>query len=165
LIPEFTMLVEDLAHVTNEDLKSRALSTFSKLVLWALRDARDADQLLDNLATWGRAFQEATSTPRGMESVRVLLRYIALVTQDLHLTKFRAKLHELAPEAEEATMTLAEQWEATGQSRALTKLLTLKFGELPPTYATRLASASLVELDAWIERVLSAATLDDVFAT
>jgi predicted transposase YdaD len=168
LVPNFTVLVDDLVHLSNDDLKSRALATFPKLVLWALRDARNAEQLLNNLATWGQAFGEALRTPRGMESVGVLLRYIALVTNDVQLTEFRAKIHELAPEAEEATMTLAEQWiaegMAQGQASALSKLLALKFGELPPAYATRLASASLAELDAWLERVLRAATLDDVFA-
>jgi predicted transposase YdaD len=184
LVPNFSVLIEDLVYVTNEDLKSRALSAFPKLVLWALRDARNAEQLFSNLATWGHAFGEAMRTPRGMESVSVLLRYISLVTHDLHLTKFRAKIHELAPEAEEATMTLAEQLIAeglakgkaeglakgkaeglaAGQISVLSKLLTLKFGELPPSYAARLAAASLAELDAWVERVLPAATLDDVFS-
>jgi hypothetical protein len=176
LVPNFTVLIEDLVHVTNEDLKSRALSAFPKLVLWALRDARNAEQLFSNLATWGHAFGEAMRTPRGMESVSVLLRYISLVTHDLHLTRFRAKIHELAPEAEEAAMTLAEQLIAEGLAKgkiegqvsalssALRKLLALKFGELPPAIMTRLATASLAELDTWIERVLPATSLDDVFA-
>ena len=51
-----------------------------------------------------------------------------------------------------------------GQLSALRKLLTLKFGELPPTCLARMANASSVELDAWIARVLEAATLDAVFA-
>lgn len=180
LVPNFTVLVEDLVHVTNEDLKARALSTFAKLVLWVLRDARNADQLFGNLATWGQAFAEALRAPRGMESIGVLLRYISLVTNDVRLDQFRAKIREVAPEAEEATMTLAEQWlaegeakglakgraegRAEGQARTLSKQLALKFGELAPAYAARLASATPAELDAWIERVLVATTLDDVFA-
>ncbi len=57
------------------------------------------------------------SVRNGMESVSVLLRYVALITNDLHLAEFRAKILEAAP-----------------------------------------------EVDVWLERVLFAATLDDVFA-
>jgi hypothetical protein len=41
----------------------------------------------------------------------------------------------------------------------------LKFGELPEQVRTRLAGASIPELDAWAERVLFASTLDQVFAS
>jgi hypothetical protein len=65
-------------------------------------------------------------------------------------------------------MTLAEKWftqgEAKGKAESLRKLLTLKFGELPQAIAQRLATASEPELDLFIERVLSAATLDQVIA-
>lgn len=91
LTPRFSLVVEDLAHVTNDDLKARALAAFPKLVLWAMRDARNTDQLLANLGHWGAAFKEALRTPHGMEAVRLLMRYIALVSDDLHLDQFRAK--------------------------------------------------------------------------
>lgn len=71
-------------------------------------------------------------------------------------------------------MTLAEQWfsqgeakgEAKGHVQALTKMLTKllrsKFGELPESALSRLTSASMSELEMWIERVLSATTLEQV---
>lgn len=67
-------------------------------------------------------------------------------------------------------MTLAEQWfsqgEAKGHAQALTKMLTKllrsKFGELPESALSRLTSASMSELEMWIERVLSATTLEQV---
>jgi len=73
-------------------------------------------------------------------------------------------------------MTIAEQMQREGEAKGreedgasarigvLTKLLTLKFGAEAAPHLDRLASASQQELDRWIERVLSATGVDDVFA-
>src|SRR5262249_10090082 len=50
-----------------------------------------------------------------------------------------------------------------GEARVLTKLLTLKFGALDSGVAERLRSASTTELERWVENILAASTLDDVF--
>lgn len=72
-------------------------------------------------------------------------------------------------------MTLLDQWisegEAKGEAKGiekgraetLTKQLALKFGELSESVQSRLASASPSEIEAWLERVLFAATLEQVF--
>jgi hypothetical protein len=46
----------------------------------------------------------------------------------------------------------------------LLKLLNRKFGDLPPAVRDRVTGASEVELDRWTDNILSAATIDDVFA-
>jgi predicted transposase YdaD len=51
-----------------------------------------------------------------------------------------------------------------GRIDTLVKLLTLKFGELPPEYGARLEQASLAQLDRYTERVLFADSLAAVFA-
>ena len=84
LVPGFRILVDDLAHVSNEELEARALAAFPKLVLWALRDARDPNRLLTNLAHWVQAFGEALRAPSGIEAVSHVLRYVTLVCQDFH---------------------------------------------------------------------------------
>jgi predicted transposase/invertase (TIGR01784 family) len=166
-VPSFTMEVEDLAHLSNEDIKGRALAAFPTLALWALRDARDGPQLLENLGAWGAAFAEAARSPHGVAALAQLMRYIVLVTDDLHLEAFRAKIREEAPEAEQAAMTIAEQLrregEATGRAKVLTKQLTLKFKTVPPQYIERIESATSEELDVWVERVLTAENIDEVF--
>ena len=72
-------------------------------------------------------------------------------------------------------MTLAEQWfsqgeakgaakgEAKGHLDVLIKQLTLKFGEPSEQHRARLAVASPAEVDAWIERILFATTIEQVF--
>jgi hypothetical protein len=67
-------------------------------------------------------------------------------------------------------MTLAEKWKAEGHAKGkvegkaetLRKLLTLKFGKPPQAAAHRIANGSEVDLDRWLERVLSADSLDAV---
>jgi flagellar biosynthesis/type III secretory pathway protein FliH len=184
LVPNYSLLLVDLAHLSNEDLKTRALAAFPTLALWALRDARNATQLLRNLDHWAATFRLALRTPHGLEAVRQLLRYIALVTDDQQSEEFRAKLSQRIPEAREAIMTYGEKLiqqglqqglEAgrqegrqeglvEGQIQLLEKLLTLKFGALPSAYGSRLHAATEAQLVRYAERTLTAQHLDEVFA-
>ena len=49
-----------------------------------------------------------------------------------------------------------------GRAATLLKLLTRKFGTLDTSLRQRIEKASEIELDAWTERVLFAASLDEV---
>jgi hypothetical protein len=133
-----------------------------------LRDARDGKQFLRNLHHWGAAFAEAARTPHGVAALAQLMRYIALVSDPLHLEAFRARIREEAPEAEQAAMTIAEQMRQEGrlEERAsmLTKLLTLKFKSLSAQHEAVIAEATGEQLERYVERVLEAETIDDVFA-
>lgn len=85
-------------------------------------------------------------------------------------------------------MTLAEQFEKAGEKRGLKKgrkegrqegmqkgvqqgeatllmrLIKRRFGEIPFAYAQRLKSADAETLLLWGERVLDAATIEDIFS-
>jgi hypothetical protein len=61
-------------------------------------------------------------------------------------------------------MTIAEQMRHEGRSDVLRKLLALRFGTLRPEHEARLSSATAEELDRWVERVLTAKTIEDVLA-
>jgi hypothetical protein len=43
-------------------------------------------------------------------------------------------------------------------------VLTRKFGELPGSARARIETATVEQLEAWTDRVLSATTLDEIFA-
>jgi hypothetical protein len=68
-------------------------------------------------------------------------------------------------------MTTADMLRAEGEAkgrveqaaRMLVRLLTRRFGAVPEAVHARIDRASLEQLDIWSERVLDAATLDDVF--
>ena len=54
--------------------------------------------------------------------------------------------------------------EAKGEAKLLLKMLTLRFGPLSDATRARVEAASIEQRDTWAERILSAATLDDVLA-
>lgn len=51
-----------------------------------------------------------------------------------------------------------------GRAETLLKLLGLRFGRLSAATTSRVARATIEQLDAWTERVLTAKTLDEVFS-
>jgi hypothetical protein len=63
---------------------------------------------------------------------------------------------------------IRQAWEKgllEGQAKFLSKLLTLRFGALPPEAVERLAHATQDELDAWGEAILTAPAFSAVFET
>ena len=86
--------------------------------------------------------------------IRAEQREMALLTYEAGLAKVRREGRE--------------EGRTKGRTEALAQMLhrqmTIKFGDPPPAVAERLANASEAELTRWSERVLSAETLDGVFA-
>lgn len=175
LVPNFSLLIEDLHEFTNDDIKRMALEAFPTLALWALRDARDGQRFLENLAHWMHAFAELLLGPGGVDALRQLMRYVSEVSDDLALTELRAKIAQI-PAADAAIMTIAEQLKNEGRAEGraegrelerrdmLRNLLTMKFGAIPDAFARRIETASLDDLARYAGRVLTAATIDGVFA-
>ena len=71
--------------------------------------------------------------------------------------------------------TIAQQYEAIGEAKGeargeikgrattLLRQISLKFGEVPERRRKQVMSAGSAELDAWIDAVLKAGDIDDVF--
>ena len=68
--------------------------------------------------------------------------------------------------------TIAQKYEARGEARGeimgrantLLRQISLKFGEVPEERRRQVTSAGRAELDAWIDAVLTARNIDDVFS-
>lgn len=60
--------------------------------------------------------------------------------------------------------TIAEQLRHEAHMHVQRKKLALTFGALRPERNARLSSATLVEIDRWVERVLTAKTIEEVLA-
>ena len=75
-------------------------------------------------------------------------------------------------ESEEEVMNVAEWLEQKGRTeglregvrKTLLKQLRTRFGEVPDGTVARIQTADDQELDTWIDRVIPAATLDEVLA-
>lgn len=67
-------------------------------------------------------------------------------------------------------MTVADRLRSEGRNEGrkegleegLLKLLRARFGDVPEAAVARIQAASIAQLDAWLDRILTAATLDDV---
>jgi hypothetical protein len=151
------------------------------LVLYCFRHARDPEELVRHLGAWADLALEILTAPHGRATLDAVLRYVMMVhpaESRIVLEQLRAALPD--ERLKETLMTAGEELmqkgEARGEARGivvgelqgrrviLRRLLTRRFGALPDAAGTRLDAADVVTLDTWAERVLTAATLDEVLA-
>ncbi|HEX3764678.1 MAG TPA: Rpn family recombination-promoting nuclease/putative transposase [Kofleriaceae bacterium] len=193
LMPRFSLLIDDLAHLSDAELHARSLAAFQKLALWLLRDARDPVRLLSSFERWAAAMLELLEGPGGFASFATLVAYMFRVVDPVHRETLRAKIKPLGPRAEEVIMTIAEQLIEEGREQGLEKgreqglekgleqgletgrlegriatlrsLLRFKFKlqTLEPVYEARLLAAPPSVLDRYLERVLTAESIAAVF--
>jgi hypothetical protein len=163
LVPRFSMIVDDLAHLSNDDLEARSLAAFPQLALWLLRDARDPARLLDSFGDWISAMVEAERASVGIGSFATLIRYMFRVLDPVNLDDLRAKLRELGPRTEKVAMNIAEHFHEEGRIATLRSQLVFKFHTLDADYEARLRAATPGAIDRYLERVLFADSLAAVF--
>lgn len=176
LVPRYSMLVEDLDGLSNEDLKARSLAAFQQLTLWLLRDARDSARLLRNFDVWIPELEwTGQSRPDG-QPLRVLFVYMYRVIDPASRDKLRAKFRKLSPRTQEIAMSIADllhqegfeqglaQGLARGRLATLRSQLLFKFGALDAAAEARLAAAPPEALDRYLRRVLTADSLAAVLA-
>jgi hypothetical protein len=173
---DVTLRIDDLSAQSSAALKARAsLHQFGRLVLFALQRARSSTDFVGEFAPWLDEVGQLVLTEQGHEDFELLSRYIHH-TADFEPGSLRELVRGLGRRVEESAMTAAErsraqgrlegkaEGRAEGQAQLLLRQLTLRFGALSPAAQTRVAEASLEQLSVYAERVLSAASLDDVLA-
>ena len=146
-----------------------------------IRHARDPEELVRRLGAWADLVLEVMTAPHGRAALATVLRYVMMVhpaESRIVLEQLRAALPD--ERLKETLMTAGEELMQKGEARGivvgeargelhgrrvmLRKLLTRRFGALPEAARARLDAADVVTLDTWAERVLTAATLDEVLA-
>jgi hypothetical protein len=139
---------------------ARAIAEPELAVLSAMAHGRSADP---DMAVQVAAAAMAASL--GLDPDRSVL-YFDLVYASLS-DAARASLQAMDPAKYEFQSEFAKRYlsqgRAEGEARVLSKQLTLKFGALDAATAERLRVASTAEIERWVERILTATTLDDVF--
>jgi hypothetical protein len=171
-------VLEDLAGRTDEELLGLRITALARLVLLLYKHIRDGD-ILERLPSWSNAFIEAYQSSGYDALVRVLMDIIEVVEVDTldHLEWVDEEVN--APEGK-VIMTLAEKLRQEGEQRGLEKgleqgreqgqrdlllkQLQLRFGELNAESTLRVQEASVFELEAMVERVLTAQTLEEVLS-
>ena len=182
--PSFRIVLNDVSHATDEELRSRAISALDKLVLACFRHARDMRGLLTNLAAWSATFTEVRSAPDGMRAIAYVLRYMFGAARDMEPDEVRGLVEGMAdPVVSEEIVSLAKKLKdqgrqegreegrqegqaegilrgrLEGRAETVLKLLRLKFRRVPASVVARVKSGTDADLDRWTERVLTADSL------
>ncbi len=174
-IPNFRFVLDDLSATDDQALRQRSLTTMMLACLVLLKKAPRSTDLLAELGDWLDVFGQISRASNGLDALRLLLEYIS-VTSDADPDNVRQFAKRIGPLAEDAYMTAAEkltkqgeekgrkEGRQEGQAELVLRLLALRFGELPSNITQRVQAASDSDLTQWAERVLTAASLDKVFA-
>ena len=167
-VPQLAMMLDDLSDQSDDSLRSRAASALGRLCLFCLRHAREPQVLLEQLRRWLDLIREIQAAPGGSDALVLIWRYIMITNGQATPEAVVAKLLDVVGvEHTEEIMTAGEQLiergMKVGQEKSLLKLLRSRFGALPDATAAQIHLADSARLDAWFDRALTAATLDDVF--
>ena len=186
LLPSLEVVLADLAspELTRAVLRARAddADTVSETLLEILQGATraDADALLDD---WASRLRPLHNEPAGWSTLVAALCYLAQVSgiPKPHL----ASAADALPEpTKETFMTAAQEWMLEGMEKGLAMgrqegreegeraalavvvlvQARLRFRDIPAETVARIEAAPKSELNGWIERILTAETLDELFA-
>lgn len=177
-VPNFELLIDDLAVATNADLMARPLAPVAQVAAWLLRDGRDIAQILAHLEVWAAHFAEVLA--RHPDDSEALLRYILLAAGAESLDEVRKSILLHIPAAEAPMASAGEQLIQQGFQRGiqegvqqgrlatlretLSSLLHVRFGALTTAHAAVIEAALEPALQRMLLRVTSAATIEDVLA-
>jgi hypothetical protein len=185
-LPSLDVLLVDLAspEFARAVLRARAddADAVAETLLEILQGATraDADALLDD---WAARLRPLHDEPAGWSTLIAALCYLAQVSA-IPKPHLAAAADVLPEPTKETFMTAAQEWMLEGMEKGLekgreegrqegehtalvstlTQLIRLRFRALPPEVTPRIEAASKAELQCWIERILTAETLDDLLA-
>jgi predicted transposase/invertase (TIGR01784 family) len=151
-------------HLREDHEPDLKLSDEIELNVVELRKARGLRDLPRAISNWVTFFEqwneEAAMAEIDDVSVREARRRLEVISGDEE-ERIRAELREKAVRDE---ISLIEWERKQGIAGMLARQLAQRFGELSPNVKARLQSADLPTLERWIDRILVAKTLDEVFA-
>jgi predicted transposase YdaD len=187
-------LLVDLSRYSDERLWAevfgRTADATAQLALLALQHVATSPDLAELVRRrLAPLLRELLAAPTGLHALEVFLRYTLAVSRSVDWPAFeRVLAAEVGPKAEAVVVPyvheLVEQsyakgrddgrdegraegqavGQATGRAEMLLKQIRLRFGPLTPADEARVRQATPEEHDLWAERVLTAATLADLFA-
>jgi hypothetical protein len=166
LVPRLSFILDDISHLSDDELSKRALGAAVTLGLWALRDSRKPERLLASLPHFAGMITELLRAPSGRDAVLALFLHLYVVAEVPPGT-FHDQIQIHAPEAKEFLMTIAEQLQAKGrdegraEAKAADILAVLEARQKAVTAEQRAkieGCRDLAVLDRWLRR---AVTLSD----
>jgi hypothetical protein len=168
-----TLLIDDLSSIAEEELRVRPMEAYLRLCLFAMARAADKD-FLHRLEAWKLELRHLFKSGDA-DRIRSFLAYTSHVHRHADPRTVRKRIAALVgPEQEDNVQTFYEIIVQEGyekgredgleeQRAILLRLLGQRFGAVPEPIAARVAAARSPELERWFNRVLDAASLDDMF--
>jgi hypothetical protein len=160
-LPRQRFLLEDLTQVDTSALRTWSLTPPARMTLVVLKIAPDNPGVAEDLWEWMDDLLALARRHDGKERLGGLFTY-SLGASKAPLETLRPIAARLGREAEEALMTTAQDLRAEGEANVLVRQLTRKFGPLPEPTEAAIRAASFEQLEVWTDRVLVAASLDEV---
>jgi predicted transposase YdaD len=172
-LPDLQVVVEDLSHLSDDELTSRAHRASVLLILRALRDARSTADLARWLIDSVGLIHAVLTADGGQRVLRMLIRYLYRVGHvdepDAFLEAIRITMGD---DMKESAMTMEQHALARGEERgvqqglqkAVRRQAEARFGALDAATLERIAHASTADLERWLDRMLSAASLEELMA-
>jgi predicted transposase YdaD len=175
-LPAFRFVLADLSAYSEQELRGAALGAIDKIFVLSLHHGRQPRDPLAFFASIHSLIREVLRAPGGIAALEQVLRYHLYIHDRVDLRALGEILATQGDEgAREMVMNMAERLIAEGEAkgeekgmvkgeaRLLLKQIRLRFGAPAPEVVARIEAAPLADLDRWGERLLDAATLDDVF--
>ena len=170
LVPNLRYLLDDLTQLEPAALRARSLPAFATVSLWALRTASDRG-FAQTASELSDLFDAIRRAPEGRGALWTIFSYLSTISgADEDLVAVVAG--QLSAPVQEDIVDLVEHFaeqkkeegRAEGRRGLLARQLTLKFRAPLREVEARVAAASLDETERWAERILTASTLEEVFA-
>jgi hypothetical protein len=153
------------------------MTAVAKLVTLCFKHARTRPDFITLLGRWMDVVREVVEAPNGLTALAQVLCYVLQVSEHVEREALKALLaREIGPETKEAIVTagqlLIEQGREEGRQEGrqslqalLLDLLRQRFGgQVDAQVEQRIGAASMEQVETWTRRVLSAATLGELFA-
>jgi predicted nuclease with TOPRIM domain len=174
-VPRWRVALYDVSHVSNDELRSRFQSAYVRMVLATLRDSRrlprggtDREALTAWLERFRAWLEPLLADAYSREATYVVVRYLFQVIDGRSTVFYETVRHVMGTEPEQKFRSLwdeaIDEGLAKGRRSTLAKQMQLRFGPLTPATEARLEAADETTLDRWTERILTAASLDELLA-
>ncbi len=170
----FTYVLYDLSAIPDDELRAGAMTALVKLVAMCFKHARRGEDFVQILGRWMDVAREVARAPNGLQALAPVMRYILEVNEHVAPETLKALLErDIGPEAKDIVVTagqqLIEQGRKEGRQQGfqevLLRQLRLRFGAQVDTQVEqRIMVAPVEQIEIWSMRVLSAATLNELFA-
>jgi hypothetical protein len=180
-VPSFEIAVDDLSKITDEEIAARALDPATALALWALRDGRSPQAILEHVRFFAAYFASLEPVPGGLEDSDRVIGYLgdAAGERSVDIEVLVATIIAHAPTAQKVVMNSVDRLREEGrqqgreegrqQGRAealrhvLIEQLREKFEGVEDADVARVEHANEAALERYLKRIVTADSIDAVF--